>query len=51
MNDYITDTIVRETTSAIYNAGLVVDQMERVAYSMDSFMELYTLFWQLPPTK
>jgi hypothetical protein len=51
MNDYITDTIVRETRSTVYNAGLVADQMERVAYQFDTFVELYRLFWQLPPSK
>ena len=51
MNDYITDTIVRETTSAVYNATLVADQAQRVAYEIDVLMELYKLFWQLPPSK
>lgn len=51
MSDYITDTVVRETASAVYNIGLVADQAQRVAYSINSLIELYKLFWQLPPTK
>lgn len=44
MSDYLIDTITRETTSAVYNVGLIADQAQRVAYSIDSFIELYKLF-------
>jgi hypothetical protein len=49
--NFFAETIERETTSAVYNLGLVTDQIERASYEFNSFMELYALFWQLPPTK
>lgn len=48
--NYVAETIERETRSAVYNAGLVTDQLEKVSHSFDSFFELYKSFWQLPPT-